>query len=582
MTVRVVATAGHVDHGKSTLVRALTGTDPDRFEEEKRRGLTIDLGFARLSTSAGAEIDIIDVPGHVRFIKNMLAGVGAIDACLFVVASTEGWKPQTEEHLRILELLGVRHGVVALTMAGLADTDDLELVRMEVEERTNGTFLDGAKIVTVDAVVGIGLADLRHALEELVLAMPPREDRYRPRLWVDRSFAISGAGTVVTGTLAGGGVSVGEEVEVVTAAGARPARIRGLQAFGEDQQTLPPGCRAAVNLAGLGHRQVGRGDAVVRPGQWHRTRLIDASLRVLPSFPRRVRSGGAHLAYLGCGEHPVRLRLIGTQSLGPGEEGLVRVTLPLELPLTPGDRFVLRDSGSATTVGGGEVLDVDPILRPSRARPNRSVDRVIEERGWVDVDDLERLTGVRREAVVDHWVVDPGVLRDARDELRARVAAAGPLGLDVAAVNLRDRAVLDADDELAAVAGRATTATSEDPYSLHPYLAALADNPFAPPSPESVGVDRGVLRELVRRGMAVEADGIVFSPLAVDQAVSVVAGLLRSAPEGFTVADFRLALSTTRRFALPLLGLLDQDGVTRRRGDLRTAGPRLARYAPGE
>ena len=581
MTTRVVATAGHVDHGKSTLVRALTGTDPDRFEEEKRRGLTIDLGFARRSTGTGADIDIVDVPGHVRFLKNMLAGLGAIDACLFVVAATEGWKPQSEEHLQILRLLGLRHGVVALTMAGLVDEDHLELARLEVEERTAGTFLEGADIVPVDVPAGVGLEDLEAALDRLLRDVPERVDRQRARLWVDRSFAIAGAGTVVTGTLAEGGFAVGESVEVVTAQGVLPARIRGLQAFGGAHPALPPGCRAAVNLNGPTHHQVRRGDAVVRPGRWHLTTVFDATLEVLAAFPRPVRSGGAPVVHLGSGEHAARLRLLGTSSVQPGAQGLVRLTLPVAVPLLPGDRFVLRDSGSATTVGGGEVLDVDPVLRPARAQPSRSVDRVVAERGWVEVGELERLTGEQRAPVVASWVVDPDALREVQSELRARVARAGPAGLDVATLDPRQLAVLEADDEVVVAAGRATPATSRDPYPSHPYVAALEREPFAPPQPADAGVDRSIVRELVRRGLVFEEAGIVFHASSLAGAGETAAELLSSHPDGFSVSELREALGTTRRFTVALLARLDRDGVTRRRGDLRIAGPRLPALPSG-
>lgn len=583
MTTRVVATAGHVDHGKSTLVNALTGTDPDRFAEEKRRGLTIDLGFARFTTSSGIDVDLIDVPGHVRFIKNMLAGVGAVDACLFVVSAMEGWKPQSEEHLRILELLGVRDGVVALTMAGLVDDDHLELARMDVEEHTRGTFLEGARVVAVDVPEGIGLAELRRAIEDCVVSAPNRPPG-RTRLWVDRSFAIAGAGTVVTGTLTGGGLSIGEQVEVVSG-DARTARVRGLQAFGEPHEVLDPGCRAAVNLAGLSHHAVQRGDALVRPGEWHQTRIVDASLHVLPSFPRRVRSGGAHLLYLGCGEHAARLRVLPGGVIAPGDLGLVRLTLPRALPLLPGDRFILRDSGSSTTVGGGELLDIEPTLPPARATPTRSVDRIIRERGWIEAEHLERIIGERREPTVGTWVVAPDALAAAQRALHQRVSDAGARGLDVAALSPRERALLDLEADLRVVAGRARLATDDDPYASHPFLSQLRNAPHNPPSPEEAGVGPDVVRELVRRGLAVAEGGIVFSAEAVDAAESVAQTLLRAAPAGVTVADFRVALGTTRRFAMPLLLLLDRRGVTRRRGDVRLAGPRLERtgqVAPSE
>jgi selenocysteine-specific elongation factor len=460
-------------------------------------------------------------------------------------------------------------------MADLVDRDDLELARMEVEERVLGTFLQGAEIVTVDSESGRGLDGLLAALDRLAAAMPPREDRHRPRLWVDRSFAIAGAGTVVTGTLCSGGLSTGEEVEVLSASGARRARIRGLQAFGAAHASLPPGCRAAVNLTGLGHREIRRGDAIVHPGQWHRTRVVDASLRVLPSAPRPVRTGGALLVHLGCEEHAAHLRVLGGGSIQPGSDGLVRLSLPVALPLLPGDRFVVWDSGAATTIGGGEVLDVDPVLRISEARPDRSVDRVVAERGWVEADLLERLTGVRREPVIGPWVVDPAVLQQVQENLRTRVDAAGPMGLDLASLGARERAVLDFDERVSTSAGRATSAGREDLLPSDPFLAALASEPFSPPPPEHAGVDRGVVRELVRRGLAVEEAGIVFHVQAVDAAAVVAAQLLASKQDGFSVSELRGSLGTTRRFAMAILAILDRQGVTRRQGAVRLAGPRI-------
>src|SRR5580700_14716 len=244
--MRVVATAGHVDHGKSTLVLELTGTDPDRLAEEKARGLTIDLGFAACTLPSGAEVAFVDVPGHVRFIKNMLAGVGAVDACLFVVAATEGWKPQSEEHLRILSLLGIGHGLIALTKVGLVDDEWRELAELDVRDHVAGTFLEDAEIVAVDAVDGRGIDDLRAALDRLVVTVPPAADRGWPRLWVDRSFAVRGAGTVVTGTLTGGPLAVDQDVAVEP--GGLVARIRRLHSHHVALDRAEPGRRLAVNL----------------------------------------------------------------------------------------------------------------------------------------------------------------------------------------------------------------------------------------------------------------------------------------------------------------------------------------------
>ena len=569
--MHVVSTAGHVDHGKSTLVRALTGTDPDRWAEEKERGLTIDLGFASTELPSGRGVALIDVPGHVRFLKNMLAGVGAVDACLFIVAATEGWKPQTEEHLRILDLLGVEHGLIALTKVGLADDDLVELAQLDIEEHVAGTFLAEAEVVPVDAVAGTGVDDLRAALDRLLDATPTATDTARPRMWIDRSFSARGAGTVVTGTLTGGRVRVDDELSVHP--DRRAVRIRGLQSLYADRTKVGPGNRVAMNLSGVGHDEIGRGDVVVRDGDWHLTRTVDASLTVLDSLDHEVSRRGAHLVYLGSGEHPASIRILGPAALTPGETGHVRIHLPRPLPLLPGDRFILRDAGRAETVGGGEILDVDPVVAASRARPDRSVERVVAERGWVSVDHLELLTGERVAPTIGDWVVDPAALDATEQRLRQAVADADSVGLDLASLDDRDRLVIETLDGISIAGSHARPAGDDDPLADHPFVAALEACPFAPPDPD--GVDRAQLRELVRRGEVVEQDGVFFAAAAVDAAAAVVARLLAAAPDGFTVSEARTAFGNTRKHALPLLARLDQTGVTRRRDDLRIAGPRL-------
>ncbi len=569
--MHVVATAGHVDHGKSTLVLALTGMDPDRFAEEKARGLTIDLGFAWATLASGRELAFIDVPGHVRFLKNMLAGVGAVDACLFVVAATEGWKPQSEEHLRILQLLGVGHGLIALTKVGLVDDETRQLAHMELEDQVQGTFLEGAGVVDVDVLAGRGVDDLRAALDDLLATTPASVDRDRPRLWVDRVFAAKGSGTVVTGTLAGGSLAVDDELVIVPSLA--KVRVRGLQSLQRQRDRVGPGSRVAVNLSGVSHDELHRGHALVKPGQWRPTRTFDASLQVLEGLDHPVSRRGAYQVYLGSGEHAVRLRVLGEEAIAPGKVGSVRLHLPVPVALLPGDRFIVRESGRDETVGGGEVLDVAPVLAASKARPSRSVDRVVAERGWVSADDLERMTGERREPNVGRWVVAPAAREAALAELAAAIEGAGPLGVDRAGLTDRQRAVLPLLEGIVVEGGRVRPAAAVDPLADHPFVAALEAAPFSPPEP--AGVDRAELVELVRRGLVVERDGVYFAPAAIDAAARRLAELLVENPDGVTVAQVRDGLGTTRKHALPLLAQFDATGVTRRRGDLRIGGPRL-------
>jgi selenocysteine-specific elongation factor len=568
--MRVIATAGHVDHGKSSLVLALTGTDPDRFEEEKRRGLTIDLGFAHTVLPDGAAISIVDVPGHVRFLRNMLAGVGAVDACLFVVAATEGWKPQSEEHLRILELLGIGRGVVALTKVDLVDDEWRQLAELEVADHLVGTFLEGAAIVPVAATAGLGLDDLRTALSVMVADTEGALDRGWMRLWVDRVFAAKGSGTVVTGTLTGG--TIGVDDAVVVGPLARPARVRSIQTLGRSVERIGPGNRVALNLSGIDHVDIVRGDAVVHPGRWHTTRQVDASLQVLSDLDHDVSRRGAWMAYIGSGELPVRMRVLGTEALAPGATGAVRLHLPHDLPLLPGDRFVLRESGRSETVGGGEVLDVSPVLPASRARPDRSWQRVVAERGWVEVDELERLTGERHTPTVGRWVTHPDAVAALAAGLVEAVAGAGPLGLDIAALDDRQRAVLAEVPTLRVDAGRVLPVEVRDPLADHPVVQQLRAAGCSPPE---VTLPRDELRELVRRRVLLQLDGIVFHPDALDVAAAAAARLLQAHPDGFTVAQLRDELGITRKHAVPIAAELDARAITRRREDLRIAGPRL-------
>ena len=571
----VIATAGHVDHGKSTLVLSLTGTDPDRFAEEKRRGMTIDLGFAHAVLADGTEISFVDVPGHIRFLRNMLAGVGGVNCCVFVVAATEGWKPQSEEHLRILEILGLETGIIALTKVDLVDDDLRELATLEILDQVAGTFLEGAPILPVAASLGQGLNELRNALGEMVRGVAAPSDLGRPRLWVDRVFAAKGSGTVVTGTLTHG--SLHTDQQVVIEPGARAARIRSIQTHGHNVDRIGPGHRVALNLAGISHEDLRRGDVVVLPETWWKTARVDARLDVIESLNHRVSRRGAHLAYIGSRELPIRMRVLGPDSIAPGESQAVRLHLPVEIPLRPGDRFVIRESGRDETIGGGEILDVAPILPASRARPDTDPLRVLAERGWVSIKEWSLLTGVEPTTTVGDWVVDAQVLTTTISELRAAVTDAGPLGVEAATLDERRRAVLEHTEELRSEfrieSGRVTAAEAADPFADHPYEELLRAGGLAP---EPIAdADRVVLRELARRGAIWERDGLWFHACAIDAAVVHAQSLLADDPTGFTVSQFRERAGVTRKHAVPLLSELDSRAVTRRREDLRIAGPRM-------
>lgn len=626
--VRVICTAGHVDHGKSSLVRALTGMEPDRFEEERRRGLTIDVGFAwTVLAGDGPEdartIAFVDLPGHERFIGNMLAGAGPVEAALFVVAADEGWMPQSQEHLDILELLGVRRAVVALSRADLVDEDLLDLSTALLEEQLEGTALAGAPIVATSATTGRGLPDLEDALRLLVVDGPAPADTGRPRLWVDRAFTVQGAGTVVTGTLAGGSLEVGQEVAV--APSGAEGRIRRLQALRVAHQRVGPGSRVAVNLAGVPLAAVGRGDAVGLPGAWLASRRVDVALRALPG--RTIARRGAWKVHVGSAERPVSVLPLDGDALDA--EGFASLELAAPLALQAGDRLVLRESGAGRTVGGGVVLDADDP-RPARGRGRRAA-RAVELRARTDAlaaGDRAALlrvhlasrgpleggraaaavgltTAAARSAVeeghvvalgptlassgtVNGWVgatvaaleahhavhaVARGAPRDVAE--RAARAAGCPQALVASLLDLAIRrgAIVH---EGGLLRSRDHRATLDDVQAgaRDRLLAALRADPFSPPglaaAAAAAGVGPPLLRALEDQGAVVRlAPDLAVAPEALEEAT---ARLRRAAADDdgtITAARAKDALGTTRKYALPLLEELDRRGVTVRRGDVR-------------
>ncbi len=592
--MKIIATAGHVDHGKSSLVLALTGTDPDRWDEEKRRGLTIDLGFA-FTDLGDTRVGFVDVPGHVRFLENMLAGVGSVPAAVLVVAAPEGWMPQTEEHLRILDFLGVREGFVVVTMADLVDDDTLELAAIEAIDRVEGTFLEDTPVIACDSVSGRGVADVQDALHALVRRIPDPPDRRRPRVWVDRSFAVKGAGTVVTGTLTGGGLGIGDAVRVVPL-GAE-ARIRGIQSGHREAERATPGARVALNLAGVDHDEIHRGDAIVLSNQWHLTDVVDTEVRLFDAGQPERRQ---HLkAHVGSGVVGARLR--------PLDDTLVRVRLDRSLPLAPGDRLVLRDPGPGVTLGGAVVVDVDPPRRTRDALALRGLDpvaRAFAHRRVLDRAELGRRTGlgpgeiddVVSELATAGEVLEVGgalVSADEAGHLENAVASMvadhhreHPLaaGLEVGIVARRLGVDAQVLGDLAAGWSGVEVAGSHlrtgdhvprpgDDPAVRRLVDALDAGEFSPPSPDDLGIDRDVVRAAVQEGLAVDVQGLLMGASAVAEATARIRDALSERGE-LTVGDVRDLLATSRRYVIPLLNHLDREGVTKRRGDVRVPGPR--------
>ena len=568
----VIATAGHVDHGKSSLVLALTGTDPDRWAEEKRRGMTIDLGFAHTQLPSGETASFIDVPGHIRFLRNMLAGVGAIDGCILVVDAKEGWMPQTEEHFQILKLLGLQHGVIALTKVDLVDAKVEIDRRNEIRTKLRGSFLSDAPIVSVSVVSSKGLDEIRNALDVLIVESKQTNqtrNRNRPRLWVDRSFSSRGAGTVVTGTLIDGSLDSDAELTIVRTR--QRVRVREIQQHEKSTPQLAPGHRCALNLVGVNHAEIFRGDALIVPDQWLPSTMFDASLTIVPSLQHRVTRRGSYSVYIGSGEFAAKIRLIGTRELQANENGFVRIALQTPIPILPGDRYILRESGRQETIGGGEVLDIAPTLRVSKAKPNRSVERVISERQWVTAKELELLTGEVCQPMVGDWLTTAKLLDTTRKELALKLAKTSD-GLEISRLKPHEQAVLVTLPDVVIEMGRARIKGASS-ITEHPYVGLFAKSGVTPPDTKTL--DRNIVRQIVQRGLFVDIDGVVFHISALETARLNVQKILQQHPNGFTVSQFRENLGITRKHAVPLLEALDRRAITKRNGDLRVGGARL-------
>ena len=588
----VIGTAGHVDHGKSTLVAALTGRDPDRWAEEKARGLTIDLGFAWAKLPDGPEVSFVDVPGHERFMKNMLAGIETIDVALFVVAADEGWMPQSEEHLAVLDLLDVGRGVVALTKVDRVESDLTELAALEVEEKLAGTGLAGAPIVPVSARTGAGLEELAGVLARLALESEAAPGT-RPRMWIDRSFVIEGAGTVVTGTLLGAPVSVGDQVAVWP--GELRARVRGIESHEQSLERVAPHRRVALNLAGIDRERLDRGAMLGMPGDWTVTDRIAVTVR-RARFVEELTNRGAYHLHIGSGAWPVRLRMLA--------DDVAVIDLPTPLPISMGDRFIIRDTGRRLVVAGGRVVDPAPgkprgLVRPGSA--SRVADRLaaaldapadvkaaalLSVRGadtaraitshsgggtpsevvaigpkWYDPQEADRLARLIAEAVGrfhDAYPLRPGLptaeaIRGMGSDEAASLASRHPdLIIDSGVIRARSFSGVRSDEQQEAW-NRARERLTAAGYDAVPRVAELD---LAP----------DLLHSLVRVGELVRVSSeFVYLP----EQVATVTAVIRSFTESFTVSEFKDRAGISRKYAVPILEWADEAGITVRMGDKR-------------
>ena len=630
---RVIATAGHVDHGKSTLVKALTGTDPDRLREEQERQMTIDLGFAFLPLPSGATAAIVDVPGHRDFIHNMLAGLGGIDAVMVVVAADEGIMPQTREHLAILDLLEVHQGLVVITKADLVESEWLDLVQEEVREALRGGSLAEAALLPVSAVTGQGLDELKVALDRLLSQAPPSPDLGRPRLPIDRVFSLKGHGTIVTGTLVGGRLATGEQV-VIQPSGTT-TRVRSLQTHGEPIAEAQPGSRTAANLVGVDKEQVRRGEVLVTDEWLRPTLLLDVWVRYLDDAARLLEHNASLQFHTGTFEATARVRLLEADVLSPGERQWAQLVLDRPAPVARGDRFILREASPSATVGGGIVVDAHPARRHRRFDPEvaawltalrdlpdepqvaarlrrfgpsslgalaRSLDITASQAGEL----LDRLVAAATAVQLSSGGADAAFyaaadswrsLSEAALAVVNRYHAAQPLRPGMPREELRRALRLRqapfaaavsrwlADGMLAAEGDRLRRAewrvelTGQRRQRADAALSRLRGAAGAGMTLGEVQtlVDDELARALFSAGEMVRLpDDVVLSGDTYATAVDAIVEAIRE-KGGLSVAEVRDLLASNRRATLALLGYLDDQGLTKREGDLRVAGRRFPR-----
>ena len=625
----IVGTAGHIDHGKSTLIEALTGTHPDRLEEEKRRGITIDLGFAFLEEE-GVRYGFVDVPGHERFVKNMLAGASGVDLVLLVIAADELIKPQTREHFDICRLLGVQRGVIALTKCDLADKDTRELARMEIEEFVKGAFLSKAPIVEVSAKNKQGLAELKAALQAAAREISAKDTARYFRLPIDRSFAVKGFGSVVTGTLFSGHVAIGDEVELLPSG--KLLRVRGLQTGGKSVERAEAGQRTAVNLAGIEHAAIQRGMVLVARGRFRTTRRADVRLELLPSAPPLTHRAQVHF-HAGTLETIGEVYLLGARELAPGGSALAQIRLQDEAVLVRGDRFIVRQFSPVVTIGGGAVLDPharrfsakdtgrarflatlekgseEDILRAMAERNILGItaQEVIVRTGWIEAEirsaaktladkKLVRMVsneplilihealfieiGKKLLARVERFHKEnpllPGI---TREELKAGLGRrVRPETFATAVQLLLEQKKITLQGEFVKKAGTEITLAPEELRAQEQIALAFAKAGLAVPSVKEVLAQLRIetaraeklLQILLREKVLVRVSAdLIFHRDALQALTALLAQYKKSKGDRIGVPAFKELTGITRKYAIPLLEYLDRQRQTRRAGDER-------------
>jgi selenocysteine-specific elongation factor len=616
----VIGTAGHIDHGKSKLVEALTGIDPDRLPEEQRRGMTIDLGFAWLSLPDGREVGIVDVPGHERFVKNMVAGVGGIDAVLFVVAADDGWMPQSQEHLQILDLLKIKKGIVVITKIDLVNRDWLGLVEEDIKEKVKGTILENAPIIEVSSSKKIGIDRLYDEIVKMISQIQPREDIGKPRMYIDRVFIMAGRGTVVTGTLRDGSFHIGEEIQILPQK--ISARIRDLQTHKKKFEKALPGTRVAMNLAGVEKEQIQRGDVVTRLGQDETTDIFTAKVDLVSTLNFPIKHNAQILLILGTTELLSKINILDKDKIEPGGSAYVQLKCKKNLLARIGDHFILRLPSPQITIGGGTVLDISPktykrkdkkllsglerrltlhlpdlilselelkdliprknIMRSSNFNQNQIELTLIEleKAGKVFLTENlvtnksrweEMLNGIIKEVEKTHQKF-PFKIGLKSAELSGKLKIEENLLAEAIKYLIKDGKVVQQEAYLR-LPSHQPQLNPEQKNLSQKILQKFVAHPLSPPTKEEIlAEDSGyeeVLMFLIQGGELIELkDGVLFRKEDFEKFKNRIVDFIKKNGQA-TVSQLREHLSTTRKYMVPILEKLDQLGVTQREGDKR-------------